>query len=85
MPKRTIETHPLARDPIITRNHTHTSMSGEQIIEGSDTIPDTPVNEQRRPTYRYVLVSPTLGPITIEKLLKHHFDNNAEVRRRFDS
>ena len=79
MPKQITKTPPPVRDPIITRSHTHMSASGEQIAQGSETISATPVNEQRSLADRYVLVSPTLGPITVEQLLKHNSDNGTEI------
>ena len=70
MPKRNTQTPPPTRDIIITRSHAHTSTLGEQITQGLDVVPTTPGQEQTTPSDRYVLVSPILGPITFEQLLK---------------
>ena len=64
---------------MITCSHFHTSTSGEQIVQGSDTVPATPGQEQSTPTNTYLLVSPTLGPIKVEQLLKGNSDNVAEI------
>ena len=81
MPKRNTHTPPPARDPIITRSHTHASTSGKQITQGSDIVPVTPGQEQTTQSDIYVLVSPILGRITVEKLLKGNFHNVAEIGR----
>ena len=65
MPKQNNQTPPPARDPIITRSHSHASTSGEQIAQGSDAIPATPGQEKTTPIDIYVLVSPIIGPITV--------------------
>ena len=83
MPKQTTKTTPPTRDLIITHSRTNTSTLGEQIAQGSDVILATPIIEQRTPTYRYILISPTLGPITIEQLLKHNSDNGVDIRTWF--
>ena len=83
MPKQIAKTPPPARDLIITCSHTNASTSGEQIAQGLDVISATPIIEHRTPTDRYVLVSPTLGPIIVEQLLKHNSGNGANIQRRF--
>ena len=45
MPKQNTQTCPPTRDPIITHSHAHTSTSGEQIAQGSETVPTTPRQE----------------------------------------
>ena len=60
------------------------STSGEQVAQGSDVIPTTPAQEQSTAGRRYVLVSPTLGPIIVEQLLKGNYDNVAEIIRWFN-
>ena len=84
MPKRNTQTPPLTRDPIITLSRAQNSTSGEQIAQGSDTIPATPTQEQSTPVNRYVLLSLTLGPITVEQILKGNSDKAVEIRRKFN-
>ena len=69
---------------IITRSHSSASTSAEQVAKGSDVVPSTPAQGQSAPGSRYVLVSPTLGPITVEQLLKGNSDNVAKIRRKYD-
>ena len=83
MPKKNTPTPPPARDLIITRGHAHASTSGEQITQGSDIVPVTPGQEQTTQSDIYVLVSPILGPITVEQLLKGNSHNVAEIQRQF--
>ena len=47
----------------------------EQVAQGSDVIPTTPAQEQSTAGRRYVLVSPTLGQIIVEQLLKGKSNN----------
>ena len=79
MPKNNTEKHPLVRDPISTRSHTQESMSGERTVQSSNAIPATPMNEQRAPKNRYVIISPTLGPVTLEQLLKGNSDSITQL------
>ena len=83
MPKQDTEKPPPARDPIFTYSRTQTSMSGEKTMQGSNAIPATHANEQRTPKSRYILVSPTLGPITVEQLLKGNSNNISQIQQRF--
>ena len=81
MPKRNTQTPPPARDLIITHSHAHAYTSGEQLAKGSDAVPTAPRQEHTTPLDRYILVSPILGPITIEQLLKGNSRKVAEIRR----
>ena len=49
-----------------------------------DAIPATPAQEWITQRNRCVLVSPTLGPIKVEQLLKGNSDNIARIRRKYD-
>ena len=81
MPKQNTHTPPPARVSIITRSHAHASTSEEQITQGSYIVPITLGQEQTTRSDRYILVSPILGPITIEQLLKGNSRKVAEIRR----
>ena len=59
-------------------------MLGEKITQGLHVVPSTPGQERSTPENRYVLVSPTLGPIIVEQLLKGNSDNVADIRRKYD-
>ena len=83
MPKRNTHTPPSVRDLIITCSHAHASTSEEQIKQGSDTVPVSPRKEQTTQSNRDVLISPILGPITVEQLLKGNSHNVVDIRRRF--
>ena len=83
MPKQNTHTPPPARDLIITYSHASASTSREQVAQVLDTIPVTPGQEQATPSDRYILVSPILGPIIVDQLLKSNFHNIAKLRRKF--
>ena len=79
MPKHNTEKPPLAREPIVTHNHTQASSSVEQLVQYSDTIPVTHGIEKRISGGRYIFVSPTRGAITVKQLLKGNFDSIARL------
>ena len=83
MPKQNTHTPPPVRDLIITHIHAHAFTSGEQITQGSDIVPVTLGQEQTTQSDRYILVSPILGPIIVEQLLKGNSHNVAEIQRQF--
>ena len=83
MPKQNNHTPPPPRDPIITRSHASVSTSWEQVFKVLDTVLVTPGQEQATPLERYILVSPILGHIIVEQMLKGNSLNVAEFRRKF--
>ena len=83
MAKWNTHTPPPSRDPIITHSHAHASTSGEQITQGSYIVLVTPRQEQTTQSDIYILVSPILGPIPVEQLLKGNFHNVVKIRRWF--